>query len=131
MYSKMLRQSSKGSIISISSDSSKIHLLIKVLYRHIWSNLCRRYFLFHALSVSVCYLAAVQLYNVLVLRSLDVKYFSFANVSIPVPGVNHISNLLTVCMKMLPSSRTTQPLPFTSKCQICQKLFITSDIKLV
>ena len=29
-------------------------------------------------------LAAVQLYNVLALRFLDMKYFSFANVSIPV-----------------------------------------------
>ena len=32
MYSKMLRQFSKGSLISISSESSKVHLLIKVLY---------------------------------------------------------------------------------------------------
>ena len=55
MYSKMLRQFSKGSLISISSESSKIHLLIKVLYRPIWFNLCRRYFLFHALNVSLCY----------------------------------------------------------------------------
>ena len=55
MYSKMLRQFSKGSLISISSESSKIHLLIKVLYRHIQFNLCRRYFLFHALNVSLCY----------------------------------------------------------------------------
>ena len=56
MYSK-----SKGSLISISSESSKIHLLIKVLYRHIWFNLCRRYFLFHALNVSLWYWQ--QLYN--------------------------------------------------------------------
>ena len=77
-------------------------------------------------------LAAVQLYNVLVLRSLDMKYFSFANVSISVLGVTHISNLLTVCMKMMLSSRPTHPVPFTSKCQICQKLMsITSNIKLV
>ena len=55
MYSKILRQFSKGSLISISSESSKIHLLIKVLYRHIWFNLCRRYFLFHALNVPLCY----------------------------------------------------------------------------
>ena len=55
MYSKMLRQFSKGSLISISSESSKIHLLIKVLCRPIWFNLCRRYFLFHILSVSLCY----------------------------------------------------------------------------
>ena len=59
MYSKMLRLFSSvnifRSLISVSSESSKIHLLIKVLYRHIWFNLCRRYFLFHALNVSLCY----------------------------------------------------------------------------
>ena len=32
MYYKMLRQLSKGSLISISSESWKIHLLINVLY---------------------------------------------------------------------------------------------------
>ena len=61
MYSKVLRQFSKGSLILISSESSKILLLIKVLYRHIWFNLCRRYFWFHALNVSSCYWQ--QLYN--------------------------------------------------------------------
>ena len=55
MYSKMLRQFSKGSLISISLESSKIHLLINVLYRPIWFNLCRRYFLLHALNISLCY----------------------------------------------------------------------------
>ena len=55
MYSKMLRQFSKGSLISISSESSKIHLLIKVLYRHIWFNICIQYFLFLVLNVSLCY----------------------------------------------------------------------------
>ena len=49
MYSKMLRQFSKGSLISISSESSKI------LYKLIWFNLCRQYLLFHALNVSLCY----------------------------------------------------------------------------
>ena len=89
----------------------------------IWLNLCRRYFLFHT---------AVQLYNVLVLRSLDMKYFSFANVSIPMKGVTHISNLLMVCVKMTLSFRPTNPVLFTSKWQICQKtIFITSDINLV
>ena len=29
-------------------------------------------------------LAAVQIYNVLVLRSLDMNYFSFVNVTLPV-----------------------------------------------
>ena len=47
----MLRQFSKESLISISSESSKIHLLIKALYRHIWLSLCRQYFLFYALNV--------------------------------------------------------------------------------
>ena len=55
MYSKMLRQLNKGSLISISSESLKIHLLIKVLYRPIWFNVYRQYFLFHALNVSLCY----------------------------------------------------------------------------
>ena len=54
-YSKMLRQFSKGSLISISSESSKIHLLIEALYRNIWFNLCRWYFLFHDLNVSLRY----------------------------------------------------------------------------
>ena len=78
--SKMLRQFSEESLISISSESSKIHLLIKVLYRHIWLNLCRRYLLFHALNISLVLLGAVQLYNFLVLRFLNMKYFSFAYV---------------------------------------------------
>ena len=52
---KMSRKFSKGSLISISSDLSKNHLLIKVLYRPIWFNLCRGYFLFHSLNVSLCY----------------------------------------------------------------------------
>ena len=43
-------------------------------------------------------LVAVQLSNVLVLRSLDIKYFSFVNVSIPASGVTHILNLPTVCV---------------------------------
>ena len=72
IYSKMLRQFSKGSLTSVSLEWSKIHLLIKVLYRHIWFNLCRRYLSFHAPNVL---LAAVQLYNVLVLRSFDMKIF--------------------------------------------------------
>ena len=55
MYSKMLRQFSKGSLISISSESSKIHLLIEALYRNIWFNLCLWYFLFHDLNVSLHY----------------------------------------------------------------------------
>ena len=55
MYSRMLRQFSKRSLISISSESSKTNLLIKVLYRPIWLNLCRRNFLFHALNVSACF----------------------------------------------------------------------------
>ena len=89
MYSKMLRQFSKGSLISISSEPSKIHLLIKVLYRHIWFNLCRRYFLFHALNVSLCYHSSSATL-VLVLRSLDMKYFNFANLS--VRGNSHIKS---------------------------------------
>ena len=55
MYSKMLRQFSKGSLISISSESSKIHLLIRVLCRPIWFNFCRRYFMFHAPNISLYY----------------------------------------------------------------------------
>ena len=63
-------------------------------------------------------LVAVQLY-VLVLRSLDMKGFTFLNVSIPVLGVTYISNLPKVCVKIMLSSRPTHPVPFTSKCQIC------------
>ena len=55
MYSKMLRQFSKGSLISISSESSKIHLLIKVLYRPICFKLSKQQFLFYALNVSLSY----------------------------------------------------------------------------
>ena len=55
MYSKMLRQFSKESLISIPSESLKNHLLIKVFYRYIWCCLCRRYSLFHVLNVSLCY----------------------------------------------------------------------------
>ena len=55
IYSKMLRKERKGSLISISSESSKIHLLIKVLYRPICFDLCRRYILLYALNVSLCY----------------------------------------------------------------------------
>ena len=55
MYSKMLRQLSKRSLISISSESSKIHLSVKVLYRPTWFNLCRLYFLFNSLNVFLCY----------------------------------------------------------------------------
>ena len=83
MYSKMLRQFSKESLISIPSESSKIHLLIKVLHRHVWFNLCRWYFSCYALNFSLL-LEAVQLYYVLVLRSLHMNYYSFVNVSIPV-----------------------------------------------
>ena len=121
MYYKMLRQFSKGSLISISSEPSKIHFLIKVLYRHFWFNLCRQYFLFYTLNISLL-LAPVQLYNVLVLKSLQMKYFSFANVSIPVQGVTQISNLPAVFM------RPTHPVRLTPKCQ--KLMFITFDIKL-
>ena len=55
MYFKLLIQFSKGSLISISSESSKFHLLIKVLYRPIWFNLWRQYFLFLTLNISLCY----------------------------------------------------------------------------
>ena len=54
----------QGSLISISSESSKIRLFIKVLY--IWFNLCRRFLV----PCSECLLVLVQLYNVLVPRSL-------------------------------------------------------------
>ena len=75
------------------------------------------------------FLAAVQLYNFLIFRPLDMRYFSFANVSIPVKGVTHIFNLPKVCVKMMRSSRPTHPVPFTSKCQICGKsMFITWGI---
>ena len=53
-YSKMFRQFSKGSLISVS-------LVIKnssfnqSLYRPIWFNLCRQYFLFHVLNVFLRY----------------------------------------------------------------------------
>ena len=55
MHSKMLSQINKGSLISVSSKSSKIYLWIKVLYGPIWFNLWRQYFLFHALNASLCY----------------------------------------------------------------------------
>ena len=80
---------------------------IRVLYRSIWFNLGRQYLLFHTLSpwvISTCFISTV-----LVLRSLDMKYFRFANVSIPMEGVTHISNLPTVCLNMMLSSRPTQP----------------------
>ena len=102
MYSKMLRQFSKGSLISISSESLKIHLLIKVLYRSNLFNLSRQYSF--SLNVSFCY-KQQWISSVLVLRSLDIKCFSFANV------------------------RPTHPVPFTSKSQIWGKLMlITSGI---
>ena len=70
-------------------------------------------------------LAPVQLYDVLVLKSLHMKYFSFANVSIPVQVITQISNLPAVFM------RPTHPVRLTPKCQIYQKpMFITLDIKL-
>ena len=128
IYSKMLRQFSKGSLVSILSESSKIHILIKLLHRSIWFNLC--WFLVPCSECLLVLLPAVQLYTVLVLRSLGMKYFSFANVGMPVLGVTHISNLPTVCVIMKLSSRLIHPV--MSKCQICQKsMFITSDIKLV
>ena len=80
--SKMLRQFSKGSLISISPESSKTHIFIKVLYKSIWLNLCR--FLVTYSECPLVLFPVVQLYNVLGLRSLEMKYFSFANVSIPV-----------------------------------------------
>ena len=59
------------------------------------------------------------------------KYFSFANVSIPVQWVTHILNLLTVCVKMTLSSIPTLPVPFKMP-NFCRKsMFITSGIKLV
>ena len=106
MYSKISKHFSKESLVSISSESSKVHLLIKVLYRHIQFNLCRRYLLFHTLNVSLVLLASVQLY-VLAIRPLDTKYFSCAIVITRVLGVTHISNLPTVCVKMILSSRPT------------------------
>ena len=54
-------------------------------------------------------LAAVQRYNVSVFRSLDMSYFSFASVSIPVWWVTHISNLPTVNIKMILSSPPFHP----------------------
>ena len=44
-------------------------------------------------------LVAVQLSNVSVLRFLDIKYFSFVNVSMPVSEVSHNLNLPTVCVR--------------------------------
>ena len=84
IYSKMLRQFSKGSLVSVLSESSKIHILIKLLHRSIWFNLCR--FLVPCSECLLVLLPAVQLYNVLVLSYLDMKYVSFANVSTPVLG---------------------------------------------
>ena len=81
MYSKGMRQFSNGILISISSESSKIYLLMKNLHRSIWFNLCRQYFFVLCSEYLLMLLAALQLYNVLVLRFLDIKYFSFANVS--------------------------------------------------
>ena len=74
----------KGSLISISSESSKIYLLIKVLYRPIWFNDIQTMFIVPRSECLLMLLAAVQLYNVSVLRSLGMKYFSFVNVSISV-----------------------------------------------
>ena len=88
---------------------------------HIWFNLCRRYFLFHALNVS-CVISSSATLQCLILKFLDMKYCSFVNVSIPVYRITHILNLPIVCMKMMLSSRPTHPVPFTSKCQICQKI---------
>ena len=53
----------QGSLISISLESSKIHLLMKVVY--MWFNLCRRFLV----PCSECLLKLVQL-NVLVTKLL-------------------------------------------------------------
>ena len=53
IYSKILRQFSKGSLISVSLEPSKIRILIKVLYWSFWLTFAD--FLFHALDVSFCY----------------------------------------------------------------------------
>ena len=42
-------------------------------------------------------LAAVELYNALVLEFLEMKYFSFDNVSITVLGVTQTLNLPNLC----------------------------------
>ena len=67
MYSKKLRQFSKGSLISTSSESSKIDLFIKVLYGPIWTLL-----LVPCSECLLVLLVALQLHNVLVLRSLEI-----------------------------------------------------------
>ena len=78
----MLRQFSKRSLISISSELSQIYLLIKVLYRPIWT--LQTIFLAPRSECLFVLLAAVHLSNVLVLTSLDMKHFSFANFGMPV-----------------------------------------------
>ena len=49
----------------------------------IWFNICRQYFYVPRSECLFVLLAAVQLYSVLVITYLDMKYFSFTNVSIP------------------------------------------------
>ena len=71
MYSEMLRQFRKGSPILISSESSKIHVLIKVLYMSVWFNLCR-----FLVPYSECVCAISSSATVLVLRSLGMKCFT-------------------------------------------------------
>ena len=69
-------------------------------------------------------LAEMQL-HVLLLRSLDMKYFSFTNVSMPVQGFTQISSLPTVCVKTMLSSRPTHPstlhvkMPNLPKINVC------------
>ena len=71
----------------------KIHLLIKVLYMHIWFNPLQTIFLVPQSECLLVLLAVVQLYSLSVIGlsatlkyiwSLDMKYISFANVSISV-----------------------------------------------
>ena len=121
MYSKMLRQFSKGSLTSISSESSKIYLLIKVLYRPFWCNICRQNFLFHALNITLRYQQQCSfiMSQYLRLQTLNNSALPMCNTCV---RVTHISNLPTVNVKMTLSSRPTHLVPFTSKCQNLPKI---------
>ena len=85
MYSKMLTQFSKRILISISNffiNLSGLTFADDISCSMLW--------------MSPCVISSSATLYVLVLRSLDMKNFSFANFSIPVYGVTQISNLPTV-----------------------------------
>ena len=133
MYSKMLRQFSKESLISISSESSKIQLLVIFFF-------CIGLFgltfagniscsMFWMSSCVISSSATFQCLNTQVFRH---KIFQLCQCCYTrVRGHSHIESSHGLCQNDV-KFQTNPPIPFTSKCQICRKsMFITSGIKLV